>query len=252
MAKKKVYAVRQGKKTGLFYTWDACKAAVNGFSGAVYKSFLTEEEARAYLAGGAMCTKSEDAAGIAQKEAADIVQKNAANIVQKEAAGIAQKDVAGAVVENKIDMNQSEISDTLSEKQVIAYVDGSFEVSLGRYAYGCVILTPEGEIIRESGGGNEPEAAALRNVTGEMLGAMHAVKWSMEHGYDAVDIRYDYMGIEMWATGGWKAKNPLTQQYAEYMKKCAGKIRITFQKIAAHTGDKYNEEADKLAKAALE
>lgn len=228
MAKKKVYAVRQGKKTGLFYTWDACKAAVNGFSGAVYKSFLTEEEARAYLAGGAMCTKSEDAA----------------NIVQK--------DAAGAVVENKIDMNQSEISDTLSEKQVIAYVDGSFEVSLGRYAYGCVILTPEGEIIRESGGGNEPEAAALRNVTGEMLGAMHAVKWSMEHGYDAVDIRYDYMGIEMWATGGWKAKNPLTQQYAEYMKKCAGKIRITFQKIAAHTGDKYNEEADKLAKAALE
>ncbi len=113
-------------------------------------------------------------------------------------------------------------------------------------------MTPEGEIIRKSGGGNEPEAAALRNVTGEMLGAMNAVKWSLEHGYTAVDIRYDYMGIEMWATGGWKAKNPLTQKYAEYMQKNAAKIKITFKKIAAHTGDKYNEEADQLAKAALE
>ena len=50
MAKKKVYAVRKGKATGIFYTWDECKAAVDGFSGAVYKGFFTEEEARTYLA----------------------------------------------------------------------------------------------------------------------------------------------------------------------------------------------------------
>jgi ribonuclease HI len=35
------------------------------------------------------------------------------------------------------------------------------------------------------------------------------------------------------------------------MRESGSRIRITFQKIAAHTGDKYNEEADKLAKAAL-
>lgn len=216
MAKKKVYAVRQGKKTGIFYTWDACKAAVIGFSGAVYKSFPTEEEARAYLAGS-----------------------------------ITGQTGATVYVENGNEPDDPD-TDMPMTGQIIAYVDGSFEVSLGRYAYGCVILTPEGEIIRKSGGGNEPEAAALRNVTGEMLGAMNAVKWSLEHGYTAVDIRYDYMGIEMWATGGWKAKNPLTKKYAEYMQKNAAKIKITFKKIAAHTGDKYNEEADQLAKAALE
>ena len=59
------------------------------------------------------------------------------------------------------------------------------------------------------------------------------------------------MGIEMWATGGWKANKSLTQKYAEIMRESGSRIRITFQKIAAHTGDKYNEEADKLAKAAL-
>lgn len=49
MAKKKYYAVRKGKKTGLFETWDECKAQVDGFSGAEYKSFSTKEEADEYL-----------------------------------------------------------------------------------------------------------------------------------------------------------------------------------------------------------
>lgn len=222
MAKKKVYAVRKGKATGIFYTWDECKAAVDGFSGAVYKGFFTEEEARTYLAGEAMFTKT---------------LKEERNSVKKDS-GKSEKD----------EFAESEIP---NPGQIIAYVDGSFEVSLGRYAYGCVILTPEGEIIRESGGGDNPESAALRNVTGEMLGSMFAVQWCIKHGYQAVDIRYDYMGIEMWATGGWKAKNELTQKYAEYMQRNAQRVKITFKKIAAHTGNKYNEEADKLAKAAL-
>lgn len=217
MAKKKVYAVRKGKKTGLFYTWDECKAAIDGYSGAVFRGFLTEEEAKAYLEGT-----------------------------------VEVKSKTGKMAESGEAEKESEESVIPESGQIIAYVDGSFEVSLGRYAYGCVILTPDGEIIRKSGSGNNPESAALRNVTGEMLGSMNAVKWCIEHGYSAVDIRYDYMGIEMWATGGWKAKNELTQKYAEYMQRNAQRIKITFRKIAAHTGNRYNEEADKLAKAALE
>lgn len=135
--------------------------------------------------------------------------------------------------------------------QVVAYVDGSFDVKIGRYSFGCILLLPDGEIIRESGNGDNPESVALRNVTGEMLGAMFAVQWCVKNEYSAVKICYDYAGIEMWATGGWKAKNQLTQKYAEYMRNNGKRIAISFQKIAAHTGDYYNEEADKLAKAAL-
>lgn len=51
MAKKKYYAVRKGKRTGLFETWDECKAQTDGFSGAEYKSFSTKEEADEYLNG---------------------------------------------------------------------------------------------------------------------------------------------------------------------------------------------------------
>ena len=45
----KFYAVRKGKKPGIYSTWDECKNQVNGFPGAEYKSFKTKSEANAYM-----------------------------------------------------------------------------------------------------------------------------------------------------------------------------------------------------------
>ena len=45
----KFYAVKKGKKTGVFLTWDECKEQVTGFKGAVYKSFKTLPEAEDFL-----------------------------------------------------------------------------------------------------------------------------------------------------------------------------------------------------------
>lgn len=209
MAKKKIYAVRKGHKTGLFNTWAECQKATAGYSGAEFKSFTDKEEAIAFLEMKTVKTVSGDK--------------------DKEAAGIVE----------------------VPENMVIAYVDGSFEKSIGRYAFGCVILTPDGQEIRRSGSGSDPAGVAIRNVAGEMLGAMNAVKWARENDYPAVEIRYDYEGVEKWVTGVWRAKTPLTSKYAAHMQKAGNKIRISFCKIAAHTGNHYNEEADQLAKSAL-
>ena len=48
---KKFYAVKRGRKTGLYTVWAECAAQVKGFQGAVYKGFMTENEARAWLGG---------------------------------------------------------------------------------------------------------------------------------------------------------------------------------------------------------
>ena len=48
---KKFYAVKRGRKTGIFTVWAECAAQVKGFQGAVYKGFMTEDEARAWLGG---------------------------------------------------------------------------------------------------------------------------------------------------------------------------------------------------------
>ena len=49
---KKFYAVRKGRTTGVFGTWDECKAQVTGFKGAEYKKFPTLEEAENFISGG--------------------------------------------------------------------------------------------------------------------------------------------------------------------------------------------------------
>lgn len=209
MAKKKIYAVRKGHKTGLFNTWAECQKATAGYSGAEFRGFTEKEEALAFLNMETTKTVSGDKS--------------------KEAAGVVE----------------------VPENMVIAYVDGSFEKSIGRYAFGCVLLTPDGQEIRESGSGSDPAGVAIRNVAGEMLGAMNAVKWAQENGYPAVEIRYDYEGVEKWVAGVWRAKTPLTSKYAVHMQEAGKKIQISFCKVAAHTGNHYNEEADQLAKSAL-
>ncbi len=46
MTKRKFYVIWRGHKTGVFKTWDECKRHINGFTGAEYKSFLNEKEAK--------------------------------------------------------------------------------------------------------------------------------------------------------------------------------------------------------------
>ena len=215
MAKKKIYAVRKGHKTGLFYTWDECKKAVHGYSGAEYKGFLTKEEAEAFLNIGAAKT---------------VTSKNSSTAA--------------------ISMDSITLTTSTSDRLVV-YVDGSFDVNLQKYSFGCVILLEEGRIVERSGNGDEPELLAIRNVAGEMHGAMYAVQWAFENGYSSVVIHYDYEGIEKWATGVWSAKNPHTKKYAAFMKRMQEKIEVIFQKVKAHSGDFYNERVDKLAKKAL-
>ena len=47
--KNKIYAVKKGHSTGIFNSWEECKKAIEGFAGAEYKSFESEEEAKAFI-----------------------------------------------------------------------------------------------------------------------------------------------------------------------------------------------------------
>ena len=137
------------------------------------------------------------------------------------------------------------------QQGLVVYVDGSYEDSVKRYAFGCVFLHEDGTIYVEFGNGNNPQSLQHRNVTGEMLGAMYAVRTAMMNGYGSVELYYDYEGIEKWVTGAWKAKNDLTQKYALSMQEWGKSIRIGFHKVAAHTNVTYNELADQMAKRGL-
>ncbi len=134
---------------------------------------------------------------------------------------------------------------------IVAYVDGSYSVSKNNYSYGVVILK-DGTVIKTMNSkGGDPEAVKMRQVYGELLGVMKAVDFAVKKKEEKIHVYYDYYGIERWATGKWKRNNKFTQDYHDFMQKKMKQIEIIFHKVAAHSGDKYNDMADKLAKDAL-
>lgn len=219
MAAKKYYAVKRGKITGVFDNWASCKESVDGYPGAEYKGFATLAEAKAYLGDG-------------DETESDAVE----NAKEEPAIG-----------------DQAEIFYYLPTKtdELVAYVDGSYENAIRRYAFGCVFLVPDGRIYLQYGSGNNEQSLQHRNVTGEMLGAMYAVKAAILGGYRRIQICYDYEGIEKWVTGVWRAKQELTAKYAESMRQWGQTIQIRFTKVPAHSHVTYNELADQTAKRGL-
>lgn len=229
--KKHFYVVKKGRKTGIFKTWNECKAQVIGFKGAVFKGFVTEQEALEYMNGNL-----------------DIKPGSEAIVIS----GIQSGSETGSIFDAYSGRNtEADLLNIPDEKRLTAYVDGSFSKDKGKYAFGCVFIFPDGHIEKMNGSFDDALGIASRNVSGEMQGALHAAHFAIDEGFKAVEIYYDYAGIEMWATGQWKTNNELTKAYAHEIQELSNKISIFFHKVAAHTGVEYNELADKLAKEAL-
>lgn len=132
----------------------------------------------------------------------------------------------------------------------IAYVDGSYNVATGEYAYGMLIFHA-GKLYEECKSFDDPEMSSMRNVAGEIQGAARAMAYSVENGIDSLDIYYDYAGIEKWALGEWKTNKEGTRTYKEYYVSICDKLKVHFHKVKGHSGDMGNDRADELAKSAL-
>ena len=90
--------------------------------------------------------------------------------------------------------------------------------------------------------------ATMRNVAGEIYGAIAAMEYAINHNIKYLSIYYDYMGIAKWCTGEWNATKEGTIAYKKFYNKAKKHVNITFCKVKGHSGDKYNDMADALAK----
>ena len=133
---------------------------------------------------------------------------------------------------------------------LVAYVDGSYNVANNQFSYGMVLLDGEQELKFQQFFIDE-ELASMRNVAGEIKGAEAAMRYAVEQGFHKLYIYHDYEGIAKWCQGEWKTNKEGTKAYKAYFDSIRDKLQVVFVKVAAHTGDKYNEMADKLAKEAL-
>jgi ribonuclease HI len=124
------------------------------------------------------------------------------------------------------------------------YVDGSW--MNGSVGYGFVVLQENLKV--HEGNGHIPNrfTEGTRQVAGELFAVGKAIEWCKNNHIDEVTIFYDYMGVEMWARGLWKANLSLTRRYKTFVQNSG--LKITWKKVKSHTGDKFNDMADDLAK----
>lgn len=128
------------------------------------------------------------------------------------------------------------------------YVDGS--ARNGVVGFGVVILKDNRRIVQWNGKLTANQVGNANNVAGELHAVIEALQWCRQNGISEVAIFYDMEGIEKWATGEWKTNTPVTKNYANTVRKSG--ITIHWQKVQSHTGDRWNEEADRLARSALD
>lgn len=187
----KYYAVKKGKKPGIYSSWEECQNEVLGFSGAVYKCFNNYDDALSFI--------------------------------------------------------------TDNQKQYLentAYVDGSYDAKTKKYSFGGVLLI-QGKEMHFKKAYPADEFSKHRNVAGEIKGAGFILNYCYKNEIYDLTLCYDYEGIEKWYNFEWEAKSDIAKLYVEFVKNIKNKMNVKFVKIKSHTGEKYNELADKLAKEAL-
>lgn len=232
---KKVYAVRIGRKTGIFSTWEECEAQVKGFAGAKFKGFPEMNEALAWLGMGSPSTeKNASAASRKNKSAAPAVR------AKKETFPFADPPTA----------------DEKENVDYIIYTDGScLRNPNGPGGWAAVLLKQSTRETTELHAGNP----STTNNRMELSAAIEALS-AIEEGTSALlytDSQYMKNAftkhwITNWKRNGWKTAKGTDVLNKDLWLRLDALFRtrkVQFQWVKGHVGVKYNERCDALAKA---
>ena len=225
MANKKIFAVKKGRLTGLFNTWAECGKQVLGFPGAVFKSFPTEEEARAWLSG--------------VPESVSLFPDDAGT-----AKPAPHSDPPAPAAENEPPVDYT------------VYTDGScLRNPDGPGGYAAVIISTQDGEIREITGG-EPSTTNNRM---ELRAGIEALRALPPHSTVSFCTDSQYMKngftnywLRNWKRNGWKTAKgePVkNQDLWRALDEVLSLHTVRFRWVPGHTGNRWNERCDELARS---
>lgn len=132
---------------------------------------------------------------------------------------------------------------------VKAYVDGSYDRKNKIGGFGIVYLDENDMIVSlDSGRIENKPILSMWNVAGEIVAATTVLEKCLYEKISSITIYYDYEGIEKWARKIWQRKNEHTKEYSDTCQRIFKDVNVHYVHVKGHSGNKYNELADILAK----
>lgn len=262
------YAVRTGRKTGVFRTWTECESYVKGFPGARYKKFSTEDEAKSFVSG------LESSGSFLPAKAAP--HQKSRKRTSYEMCGNKRFDNGSSfnprgVKYSKPFKNSGTSSTWTSSSSLISSLSNEAsstgDVTVVYTDGGC---TKNGHKGARAGIGVYWGPENTRNVSerlqgeqtnqrAEIMAAVKALETAKEMGYKTLEIRtdsnYTIKGAtdwcRRWKKNGWKTINGTdVKNKVEFQKltKLCDEIDVKWTHVRGHQGNMGNEAADELAR----
>ena len=213
MKAKRYYGVRRGRKTGVFESWTETFANTGRFSGAEFKAFKCRKDAEFYVEN---VRRAEAKKTTGKKNSSDLP--------------IRPKDACTTMI----------------------YTDGSCKDGVGGYAAICVPKDLSCELIIDKG---RVPLSPCTNNQAELYALLMALKMKRPEPFVIVtDSVYALRCARDWGlrfrSNGWKtaANKPVmnVNLISDIIDAQKG-LNVNFKHVKGHSGNPYNELADKLA-----
>ncbi|XP_078069325.1 ribonuclease H1 [Mustelus asterias] len=257
MKKQFYYAVRAGRKPGVYATWDECKEQVDKFPSASFKKFATEEDAWSFV--GTVASSSQ----VALTECRD--QSNSANEELKRENSSGEKRSLASDTDDEPCTKRFKSTEPFSDSErKFTYMGDAVAV----YTDGC--CTGNGQKRAKAGIGvywgpghslnlSERLPGRQTNQRAEIVAACRAIEQAKELNIEKLIIFTDSMftingitkWIKSWKTNGWKLSSGgsvINKQDFERLDKLNSGINVEWMHVPGHAGFTGNEAADSLAK----
>ena len=138
-------------------------------------------------------------------------------------------------------------------KHSYAFIDGSYNPKTKIYGCGGFLIDQRGRKHILQAVGDDPGLRKMRNVAGEILGSRLAIQKAVNLHMKKLTLFHDYEGIAKWPLGLWKCKKAATKEYSDFVRNVMnGSLKLYFQHVKGHSGIPGNDEADQLARLAVQ
>lgn len=269
--KQAFYAVRSGRKPGVYTSWNECKMNINGFGGAVYKKFDTQAEAEQFANVSSASSKHSKPNNntLIQRDQEPIRQSrltsDSSNLrytpYQRRSSDVQHSKKASCSSTLKHGASIGPVLSSTShssKKTIVVYTDGASSnngKNHARAGYGVYW------------GDNDPRNASVRlvgkqtNQRAEASAVIHALEQT-QHIIDTLEIMTDSQYVinaatswsKNWIKNNWKSSSgseiqnkDLFQRMLKLIDERNGEVKFTY--VPGHQGVEGNEKADQLAVA---